>query len=141
MKGWAHSVLLFLSVPLFSLDEHPVKENHLFYGKHFTASYLECDEEAVRDNEGVRHALLEATEASQARVLGYIEYEFVPQGFTMAILLSESHATIHTYPEHRACFVDLFTCGEGCCSRGFDEVMRKYLQPKRTEINEFVRKD
>jgi S-adenosylmethionine decarboxylase len=116
-------------------------EEYLFSGKHFIASYLGCDEEAMNDNAGLRKALLAAAEASHAQVLDYVDYEFTPQGFTMAVLLSESHATIHTYPEHHACFVDLFTCGDKCSSANFDAVMRAYLKPASVESTELIRSE
>ena len=116
-------------------------EEYLFCGKHFIASYLDCDVVAIKDNEGLKNVLLAAAKASKATVLDYVDYEFTPHGLTMAILLSESHATIHTYPEHRACFVDLFTCGENCSSELFDEVMRAYLKPARVCSSELHRSD
>ncbi|MGH7195134.1 MAG: S-adenosylmethionine decarboxylase, partial [Candidatus Saccharimonadales bacterium] len=39
----------------------------------------------------------------------------------------------HTYPEHQACFVDLFTCGRTCSAEGFDAVMCEYLKPTRAD--------
>ena len=116
-------------------------EEYLFCGKHFIASYLGCDEEAMKDNAGLKNALLAAAKASNAQVLDYVDYSFSPHGFTMAILLSESHATIHTYPEHNACFVDLFTCGDKCSSANFDAAIRAYLKPAKVESSELIRSD
>lgn len=42
-------------------------------------------------------------------------YQFTPFGYTYAFVLSESHFTIHTYPEHRSCFIDIF-----CCNKDFN---------------------
>ena len=61
--------------------------------------------------------------------LDAVEHVFSPRGYTAVLLLSESHASIHTYPEHGACFVDLFTCGTTCKAEAFDQVLRDYLQP------------
>lgn len=36
-------------------------------------------------------------------------------GYTYAYVLSESHFTIHTYPEYHSCYIDVF-----CCSPSFD---------------------
>jgi S-adenosylmethionine decarboxylase proenzyme len=36
----------------------------------------------------------------------------VPHGVTVVAMLAESHASVHTYPELGASFVDVFTCGE-----------------------------
>ena len=33
------------------------------------------------------------------------------RGFTGVLLLAESHASIHTYPEHGYAALDIFTCG------------------------------
>lgn len=36
--------------------------------------------------------------------------EFQPVGLTQVLVLSESHFSIHTYPEHRYLSVDLYIC-------------------------------
>lgn len=38
---------------------------------------------------------------------------FVPHGVTSVLVLSESHFTIHTYPEHRYVSMDLYICNAG----------------------------
>ena len=38
------------------------------------------------------------------------EFQFEPFGVTMLYLLSESHLTIHTYPEKKSCSINLYTC-------------------------------
>lgn len=35
---------------------------------------------------------------------------FEPQGFTAIYLLSESHISIHTYPENNYAAIDIYTC-------------------------------
>jgi len=37
-------------------------------------------------------------------------HEFEPQGFTAIYLLSESHISIHTYPENNYAAIDIYTC-------------------------------
>ena len=58
---------------------------------------------------------------------------------TLVALLSESHASIHTYPEHNSCFVDLFTCGLSFHAERFDAVMRAYLSPSQVEVDTLIR--
>ncbi len=116
-------------------------EDYQFKGKHFIASYLECDEDALGNVDALRAALKEAANASGATILDGVDFSFTPQGFTMALLLSESHATIHTYPEHRACFVDLFTCGDHCSAKRFDAIMRGYLKPGKVNSCEMQRSE
>ena len=40
-------------------------------------------------------------------------YKFSPHGFTCFLLLAESHASLHAWPEHNYCAIDLFTCAIG----------------------------
>jgi len=46
-----------------------------------------------------------------ATILSAQKHQFDPQGVTLTYALSESHASIHTYPEHGSFFLDIFTCG------------------------------
>ena len=38
--------------------------------------------------------------------------QFEPQGATVVLVLAESHASLHTYPEHGVYMADVFTCGD-----------------------------
>jgi len=38
--------------------------------------------------------------------------KFEPQGVSILYLLSESHFSIHTWPEHKACAIDFYHCGD-----------------------------
>jgi len=67
---------------------------------------------ALLDDPGRLEALLKAAvEETGATVLSCHSHQFEPQGVTVAIILAESHATIHTYPEHGCYMADVFTCG------------------------------
>jgi len=115
------------------------EEDFAFRGKHFVASYLECDLKALCDLQGLIQAMDGAVCASGATILDQTPYVFAPNALTIVYLLSESHASLHTYPEHKACFVDLFTCGDTCSSERFDQAMREYLQPKLVNARLFLR--
>lgn len=104
-------------------------DNFEFFGRHLLASYTGCDPASLADEAGLMAAMRAAVDASGATLLNSIEHSFDPSGMTAVMLLAESHASIHTYPEHRACFVDLFTCGRGFSALRFDAVLRKYLRP------------
>lgn len=81
----------------------------------------------------VLHALLTASAASGATVIKHSVHEFEPQGMTAVVLLGESHASIHTYPEMGNLFVDLFTCGDSCDWKKFEEMLVSFLEPKKIE--------
>ncbi len=102
-----------------------------FAGRHLLASYSGCDPAAIRDVKGISAALVAAVKASGATLLSLTDHVFPPDGMTAVVLLSESHASIHTYPEHSSCFVDIFTCGTTCKVEAFDAVLRSFLRPRR----------
>jgi S-adenosylmethionine decarboxylase len=116
---------------LFQLTAiHSDETIHNFVGHHFIASYMGCDSKALTDLDNLEKALEEAARASGAQILSSLKHVFPPDGLTMVILLSESHASIHTYPEYGACFVDLFTCGHTCDSKPFELALETYLKPE-----------
>jgi S-adenosylmethionine decarboxylase proenzyme len=112
------------------------QESYQFQGVHFLASYMDCDHAALTDIPSLRQTFLDAASQSGATVLGFSDYIFSEDGFTMVILLSESHASIHTYPEHNSCFIDLFTCGDKCSSANFAKTIKNYLHPE--EVSEKI---
>lgn len=122
-----------------ALSSAQADEVHKFAGKHFVASYLDCDPEAISDIENLREAMDKAVGSCGATILNKNHYVFEPDGLTAVYLLSESHASIHTYPEFSACFVDLFTCGSNCSTKIFDDALRAYLKPKVVNARLFER--
>lgn len=130
--------LIFLLLPVL-LFTHDVEEIHQFAGKHFLASYLECDPNAICDTQRLREAMDLAVKASGATILNQSTYIFEPSGITIVYTLSESHASIHTYPEFGACFVDLFTCGDNCKSEPFNQQLQGYLKPQIVNARQFLR--
>jgi S-adenosylmethionine decarboxylase len=81
-------------------------------GKHYLLNLYKCSL-ALLDNEHFLNNLLEnAAEACGAHVLQSMSHQFQPQGVTAICLLSESHISIHTWPEKGEAAVDVFTCGD-----------------------------
>lgn len=112
---------------------------HDFIGTHFLASYCDCNLDRLTDLKELEIVMIEASNSSGATVLDSLHYIFEPDAMTLVILLSESHASIHTYPEYSSCFVDLFTCGDSCDYRNFHAVLMDYLQPDSISTHVFLR--
>ncbi len=77
------------------------------------APFATLDDPAV-----VQAALVETVAAMGARVLGTHVHRLEPQGISGVVVISESHLTIHTWPERGEAAVDLFTCGDAGRARG-----------------------
>ena len=64
----------------------------------------------VDDERQTYNALLNACNRAGAHVVGTLRHEFFPRGFSAMVMISESHASIHTWPEDGYALVDYFTC-------------------------------
>lgn len=53
---------------------------------------------------------------------------------TLMVLLSESHISIHTYPEFGSMFFDIFTCGNKCMPQKVVEILKRELHPLNQKI-------
>jgi S-adenosylmethionine decarboxylase len=84
----------------------------VFAGKHMLAELTGMSRETLDDEHRLRRTLRSALAHANATVLSVVSKRFEPQGVTVLALLSESHASVHTYPEIGAMFVDVFTCGD-----------------------------
>lgn len=82
-------------------------------GRHALLDLTTGDTALLCDAVGLRSVLARAAQAGQAQVLHAHFHPFgVGQGVTGVLLLSESHISIHTWPEHGFAAVDIFLCGE-----------------------------
>ena len=98
-------------------------------GKHYLLQLYGVDDDKL-DNESYLCSLIElAAETSGATVIQTISKKFDPHGVTAVSLLSESHISIHTWPETLEAAVDIFTCGK-CDPKIGCDVMIQQLQPE-----------
>lgn len=69
--------------------------------------------EAVKlDNKRlIKQLLTEAATYSNATVLKTFFHKFEPVGVTGVVVISESHISIHTWPQEGYASVDIYTCG------------------------------
>ena len=84
----------------------------LYKSKHLLLELYGCDFEKLNDESFLRCSINNAAKLANAKVLNLISNKFEPQGVTAIALLSESHLSIHTWPESSYSAVDIFTCGQ-----------------------------
>lgn len=106
-----------------------------FRGQHYISSFLDCDKKALGDMKSLRSASIRGIKESGATLLNDIQHSFSDEACTMVFLLSESHCSLHTYPEYGSVFIDLFTCGDKCHYSKFEQVLKEYLNPKQVISN------
>ena len=110
-----------------------------FFGKHYLASFIGCDPILIMDIKNLKQRMIDGINKSGATILSYIEKTFDNGGYTILFLLSESHCSIHTYPENNSLFTDLFTCGDVCDYKFYHTEMVNYLEPKCVTTDLIIR--
>ncbi len=82
-------------------------------GEHFIFDLSNCNHEILMDSERAYSLFAQAVRESGLTVVDEGFYKFSPHGFTCFLLLAESHASLHAWPEYGYCAIDLFTCAIG----------------------------
>jgi len=89
--------------------------------------------------DGVSRALIEAAQIAGATILHTHVHAFsVNSGLSGVVVLSESHITIHTWPEHSYAALDVFMCGD-CEARSTIPVWERFFAPIRIVVTEVAR--
>ena len=93
----------------------------------YKGNHVTCD---VKLNGDIPENIIEIIELgikeSNMNVVRNIFHKFVPQGITAVWVLSESHFTLHTYPEERYLSMDCYTCGkEGDPQNAMDTILKR----------------
>lgn len=80
-------------------------------GCHIVAEMSLCDPEILTDLERVKDAMVKAAVEANAEVREVAFHRFIPHGVSGVVVISESHLSIHTWPEIGYAAVDIYTCG------------------------------
>ncbi|MFM7099863.1 MAG: adenosylmethionine decarboxylase [Verrucomicrobiota bacterium] len=93
-------------------------------GHHTLIEFTGCDPGRIDSARRVRRHLLEAAVRARGTVVKAVFHTFSPWGVSGVVVISESHLTVHTWPEHGYAAVDVFSCGR----RLRHAVVRDYLR-------------
>ena len=107
--------------------------------KHILFTLKECNKSFLDDEQFVRDVVYQASVKCESTLLALNSHKFDPQGVTCVAMLSESHISIHTWPELGMAVCDIFTCGDHTDPQKGVEWMKVELQAGSIVSNEFVR--
>ena len=108
-------------------------------GVHFLLDVAGAPFATLDDPILVETLLVDAVKAMGATVLGIHIHRLSPQGVSGVVVISESHLTIHTWPERGEAAVDLFTCGDVVRARAAVDGLAKALGAQRSTVEERIR--
>lgn len=103
------------------------------HGRHLLVEYMGCEPAVLNNLEQIRALMERAAIAAKTNIVASMFQPFEPHGVSGAVVVEESHLSIHTWPEHGYAAVDFFTCGDGDPNEAH-EVLRVGLQAQSYEM-------
>jgi S-adenosylmethionine decarboxylase len=80
-------------------------------------------------------------ERAGATIVQKVAHPFPGKGLTCALILSESHAVIHTWPETGTVNVDIFSCSARLRSREAIDELGRSFGARHVAVQEIARAD
>lgn len=99
----------------------------------------DCDTNSINDVVKIEKLLQKAVKISGATALNSIFHKFSPHGVSGIVVISESHFSIHTWPEYGYCALDIFTCGTEIKSEKALDFLKKELEVGSISVTEVKR--
>ncbi len=81
-------------------------------GYHYIVEASGCDPEILKDSDRIKEIMFNAAKLGKMDVKTVYFYKFSPTGVSGILVVSESHLSIHTWPENRYAAIDVFICGK-----------------------------
>ncbi len=107
-------------------------------GVHYIAEMWKVDYNKLDNIKEIENQMKEAVKVAKGNALNVFSHKFSPHGVSCVITISESHLSIHTFPEVGYCAVDIYTCGKTHADRAIKHLI-KHFEPKNHKVVKLVR--
>ncbi|MDN5358935.1 MAG: S-adenosylmethionine decarboxylase [Candidatus Diapherotrites archaeon] len=95
-------------------------------GTHFVVEASGCSEEILSDPKRIEQIFKEAARAAKMTVKASHFFRFSPKGVSGAVIVAESHISIHTWPELGYAAIDVYTCGDSDPEKAVDYILKAF---------------
>ncbi len=103
-------------------------------GKHAIIDLSNCNAEILRDYELIKSLLAQVADIAKVTIIGSMDRHFTPQGYTVVLVLEESHLSIHTWPEFNYVSIDLYSCNLETNFQAVVDFLSNKFQAKKTQF-------
>mgnify|MGYP003652226969 CR=1 FL=1 len=107
-----------------------------YAGKHLLIDLYNCERHGSQQD--IEQIMISSCEATGATVLHSYLHPFTGGGVSGAIILAESHSSLHTWPEIGFVSLDIFVCGD-CDPYLAVPGLLEWFQPQRHNVTEHCR--
>ncbi|AEE14179.1 S-adenosylmethionine decarboxylase proenzyme [Thermodesulfobium narugense DSM 14796] len=108
-------------------------------GMHYIVEASGCDPAIIGDPVRAREIFLAAAKVANMDVKAVHFYKFFPSGTSGVVVVSESHISVHTWPENGYAALDVYTCGEKAQPEKAVEFILQAFRVRHAHITEVQR--
>ena len=108
-------------------------------GEHLLADFYDCNKAVLEDVNLIKNYMHEAAIRANASIVTEEFHHFSPWGVSGAIIIKESHLTIHSWPEFGYAAVDIFTCGDSLKLWSALQFLQEKFECKNMDYNDIGR--
>jgi S-adenosylmethionine decarboxylase len=107
----------------------------------YSADLENCDALGTFDGEAISALFATALRGAGATIVQQLEHAYTGAGLTCVLVLSESHAVLHTWPETGTVNIDIFSCSTRLKSLAAIEELGRVFGARQVSIQEIPRAD
>ena len=107
----------------------------------YSVDLRECEALAALPPEEVTATFVAALSRAGATIVHAASHTYAGAGLTCALILSESHAVLHTWPETGTVNIDIFSCSPRLRSLDAIDELRRAFGARRVSVQEILRAD
>src|SRR4051794_32241323 len=82
------------------------------FAQHTLIEFYGCSPAKLKRSRQVKTIMCDAVRRGRGKIVETVFHNFSPYGVSGVVVITESHVTIHTWPEHAYAAVDIFSCSD-----------------------------
>ncbi len=107
----------------------------------YSVDFSRCEALAALRTEEITAAFVGAMERAGATIVQTQSHAFPGAGLTCALILRESHAVLHTWPETGTVNIDIFSCSSRLKSREAIDELSRAFGARHVSVQQIARAD
>jgi S-adenosylmethionine decarboxylase len=107
--------------------------------RHTLLEFYDCAPARLKRASHVKTLLCAAVRQGGGRIVKAMFHNFSPYGVSGVVVITESHVTIHTWPEHAYAAVDICSCSEKLDHAAIRRQLKQALAARRVYRKSFRR--
>jgi S-adenosylmethionine decarboxylase len=107
----------------------------------YSADFASCEALDGFDGAGIAAVFAAALRGAGATIVQEVSHAYPGHGLTCVLVLRESHAVLHTWPETGTVNIDIFSCSTRLKSLAAIDELGRLLGARKVSVQEIPRAD